>query len=64
MTYYTVKQASFDEALLEHYDENMDFVNYHKVLDRMKANGYTPTGNGAPREEPYYGAPFVKEYNQ
>jgi hypothetical protein len=52
---YTKNQASFDEALLEHYDDLMDHQNYQTVLDRMRKNGYEPTGEGAPRKtSPYY----------
>lgn len=45
---YTRKQAQFDEALLEHYDELGLHGEYQATLRRMRQNGYEPKGTGAP----------------
>ena len=49
---------SFDEALLAHYDDNMDYTGYAATLERMRRNGCHPCGPGAPLPgSTYYQAP-------
>lgn len=48
---YGERERRMDEALLEHYDDLMLVNEYNTVLDRMRRNGYTPTGPGAPRNK-------------
>lgn len=43
-----------DEAWLEHFDNNMDHVGYRETLERMRANGHEPKGEGAPLPESQY----------
>ncbi len=52
---YNRRQREFDEALLEHYDDLNDWVNYQRTLERMRRNGYEPQGRGAPLpNSPFY----------
>lgn len=43
---------SFDEALLEHFDDMGYHHSYQVTLNRMRAQGYEPRGRAAPWAAP------------
>lgn len=45
---------SFDEALLEHYDNIGSHYDYQRTIERMRAHGYEPRGPGAPLPQSLY----------